>query len=144
MISEYLANKLLDHGLGKTAYTFPAAPYLGLSKGPPVFQTATVATEVSTTGTGYERVQVEWEAADDGITFNDNEETFPTPTGGTAWSTEADPITHWFLVDSTLEGSGNWLYAGKLECPLVIGATDPGPVVKPRALMISLRGQLDS
>lgn len=142
MISEYLANKLLDHALGETEYTFPAAPFLALSKGCPVFQTATVATEVAT-GSGYARVQVAMEAADDGITYIDDRVAFPDASGGD-WADEDDPITHWFLVDSTSEGGGNWLFAGRLECPITVVDGDAGPVVKDRAIMISLRGQLDS
>lgn len=140
MISEYLANELLDAVLNGSAYSTPANVYLCLSKGPPVFQTADVATEV--TGAGYARKEITFPAAADGIDMNDNKITFDNATAD--WSTEADPITHWFIADSDTEGSASWLFAGKLECPLVVSNGDPGPIVYQKAIMVSLRGQLDS
>ena len=141
MISEYLANALLNAVLDGSAYSSPTNVHLGLSKGPPVFQTATVATEVS--GGAYARQQMSFATADDGIDLNDTKLTFPNASGAD-WSTEADPITHWFIADGTTEGADNWLFAGKLECPLVVSDGDAGPVVYQKAIMVSLRGQLDS
>ena len=138
MISAYLANALLDHILKNTAYTSPAVVYIGLSKKPLVFQTATPGDEVS--GGAYARQAFAVDAAENGIDWNNAKITFPNATAD--WSTAAAPITHGFVADAS--SAGNWLFSWKLECPLVVSNGDPGPVVNQRGVHIGLRGQYNS
>ena len=112
--SDYLENKLLDHQLGKTAYTMPTA-YVGLYTTTP--SDAGGGTEV--TGGSYVRKSTagaDWNAAASGSTANANAITFITATG--SWGT----VTHFGIFDAST--AGNLLRWAALTTPKTIGNGD--------------------
>lgn len=120
-VSEYLANKLLDHVFKNTAYTAPATVYVGLYKALPLFNTATPGSEVS--GGSYARKAITFgTGADDGMILSTAKVTFPTPTAD--WATAAAPCVCAIVLDALTDG--NWLIASDL-CPLIVlnGASAP-------------------
>lgn len=108
--STYLANKLLDHADGKTAFTQPTL-YVALATNTPSLDgTTTVAAEP--TGGGYARVQVagaNWNAATGGSVSNTGAITFPTASAD--WSAQANFVTG-VLFDAA--SGGNMLGYGTL------------------------------
>lgn len=113
-MTNYLANKVLDHTLATTAYTMPTTVYAALFTAAP--SVAGGGTEA--TGNAYARVAASFGAAANEDASNDVAVTFPTPAGGD-WGT----ITHWGLFDA-LTG-GNMLYQNPLTTSKVTGAGDP-------------------
>ena len=102
-ISTYLANKLLDHQVGKTSYTMPTV-YVGLSSTTPT-ATGTNVTEPSSGS--YARVATSgttWNAASAGSLTNATGIAFPTATGD--WLSAAN-LTHAVLYDAS--SGGNFL-----------------------------------
>jgi hypothetical protein len=102
-ISAYLAGAWLSHVLRNTQFNTPGASvYVALYNTGP--------TEVSTSGTAYERVACAgtsaWDApgATDGATENTAAITFPTPTA--SWG----ELTHFGILDGGMEGSDNLLF----------------------------------
>lgn len=101
-------NKLIDHQLGKTAYTMPTV-YVALSSTTPVIA-GTGVTEPS--GGGYARVATSgatWSAAAGGTTSNAAAITFPTATAD--WASGAN-LTYGLLYDAPT--AGNFLGFGVL------------------------------
>ncbi len=97
----YLANKLIDHQLGKTSYTMPTV-YVGLSSTTPALA-GTGATEPS--GGSYARVATSgatWSAAASGATSNAAVITFPTASAD--WSSAAN-MTYGILYDASSAGN---------------------------------------
>lgn len=106
--SLYLSNKLLDHQVGKTAFTMPTV-YVALSSTTPNIN-GTGVTEPS--GGAYARVATTgatWNAAAAGTTSNALSITFPAATAD--WSAGANQ-THGILYDAPT--SGNMLGFGAL------------------------------
>lgn len=104
----YLANKLLDHQLGKTAFTLPTV-YVGLSSTTPALA-GTGATEPS--GGSYARVTTSgatWNAGASGATSNAAAITFPTASAD--WVSAAN-LTYGILYDAA--SAGNMLGYGVL------------------------------
>jgi hypothetical protein len=108
--SDYLENKLLDHTLRNTAYTPPAAVYLGLYSGAPT--DAGGGTELS--GFGYAR---------QAITFGD-----PAAAGAIANTVQVAFIangddwaqaTHFGIFDAA--SGGNLLFWDPLDAPVTVG-----------------------
>lgn len=100
-ISTYLANKLLDHQVGKTAYTMPAV-YVGLSSTTPTVAGANV-TEPS--GGAYARVATvgtDWAAAAAHANSNAAAITFPQATAD--WVAGAN-LTHFVFYDAATLGN---------------------------------------
>ena len=114
-ISTYLADKLLDHSLGTTAYTMPTV-WCALFTTDPTMPAGTGAVEVS--GGSYARVQVSTHmtAASAGSTDNSAILTWPTATA--AWGT----ILGLGLYDASTVG--NLLAAGPLATSKVVGSGD--------------------
>lgn len=115
--STYLANALLDHIFGNTAYTQPTI-YVGAA-------TATIldsdgGADVSEpVGNGYTRKACSaWDAVVDGATENTNMVSFDTATG--AWGT----LTDLFLADSVTVGAGNILMYGTMTTTRNINTGD--------------------
>lgn len=107
-ISTYLANKLLDHQVGKASYTMPTV-YVGLSSTTPTAGGSNI-TEPSTGS--YARVTTaagDWSSASAGATTTLNTLTFPTATAD--WVSGAD-LTHGVLFDAPT--GGNMLSFGAL------------------------------
>lgn len=107
--STYLANKLLDHQLGKTAYTMPTV-YVALSSTTPTTAGANV-TEPSTGS--YARVATSaatWNAASAGSSTNALAITFLTATGD--WVGGSN-LTYGVLYDASI--AGNMLGFGALS-----------------------------
>lgn len=99
--STYLANKLLDHQVGKTAYTMPTV-YVGLSSTTP----AVGGTGVTEPSAGsYARVTTSaatWATAASGATSNAAAITFPTATAD--WVSGSN-LTYGLLYDAATGGN---------------------------------------
>lgn len=119
-----MESKLLDHQVGKTAYTMPTV-YIALYTAAPSDPGG--GTEV--TGGSYARKQTagaDWNAASAGSTSNANTLTFVTATG--SWGT----VTHFGLFDAST--SGNLLRWAALGASKTIASGDsaafaPGALV---------------
>lgn len=112
--SDFLENKLLDHQVGKTAYTMPSV-WVGLFTAAP--SDAGGGTEVS--GGAYARkstVGADWAAATGGSTSNATVITFVTASG--SWGT----VTHFGLFDAA--SAGNLLRWAALTTSKTVGAGD--------------------
>ena len=112
-LTNYLENKLIDHFLGTTSYTMPAAVYVGLFTVTP--GEAAGGTEV--TGGSYARQAATFTAASSGATSNDTNIDF---TGMPAATTVAIGI-----FDAST--SGNMLLYGSLT---VNKTTDAGDTLR--------------
>lgn len=112
-LTNYLENKLIDHFLGTTSYTMPAAVYVGLFTVTP--GEAGGGTEV--TGGSYARQAATFTAASSGATSNDTNIDF---TGMPAATTVAIGI-----FDAST--SGNMLLYGSLT---VNKTTDAGDTLR--------------
>ena len=108
-LSYYLTDNLINHFLGKTAYTEPTV-YLGLSSTTPTVS-GTNITEPS--GGSYARVATSgatWNSAASGSTTNASTITWPTATAD--WLSQA-PLTDVVLYDAAT--SGNFLGFGVMS-----------------------------
>ena len=110
----YLKNKLLDHAVGKTAFTKPDAVYLAAFVGDP----EGAGTEVTAnTTTDYIRKVITWgTAADAGAISNTAEVDFGV--AGSAWGT----LTHLAIYDA--ESSGNRLWSDEMSASKTIAEGD--------------------
>lgn len=108
--SNYLENKILDHSLGLTTYTKPAAVYLALFTSDPG-ETGS-GTEVSTGG--YARQAIVFSAASGGATSNTSSLTFTA--SGSGFGT----VTHLAIYDAIT--GGNLLYYSSVGTPRTIAA----------------------
>lgn len=112
--STYLSNKVLDHTVGKAAYSMPTA-YVGLYTAAPT--DAGGGTEV--TGGSYSRKSTsasDWSSAASGATSNANTITFVSATA--SWGT----VTHFGLFDAA--SGGNLLWWGALTASKSIANGD--------------------
>lgn len=99
--SNYLRNKVLEHSVGKTAYTLPTV-YVALSTTTPAAD-GTGVTEPS--GGSYARVVTagtDWATASAGSITNANAITFPTATAD--WASAAN-FTYGVLYDAATAGN---------------------------------------
>lgn len=114
-ISTYLADKLLDHMLGKTAYAEPTV-YVGLYTTVPTMPAGTGGTEVS--GGSYARVELTGNtaAAASGSAASSADLNFATATA--SWGT----IAGIGLFDAAT--AGNLLWAGPLTASKAVGSGD--------------------
>lgn len=106
--SNYAEAALVDHILGKTAYTMPTAYVALCTAAPTDTDTGTTITEANYTS--YARVSTagsDWNAYTGGSADNANDITFPKCTGGT------NTITHFAIVDAS--SAGNLLLYGSLS-----------------------------
>jgi hypothetical protein len=111
-MSNYLENALINVTLRATAYTAPAAVYVGLYTTDPT--DANTGTEVS--GGSYARTAVTFGAPSNGVTTNSGAVTFPTATG--TWGTVG-----WIgILDAAT--SGNLLYHTPLTASKSITSGD--------------------
>jgi hypothetical protein len=118
--SNYLENKILEHIIGKTAYTMPTA-YLALCTADPTDAgTGASMNEVSNSN-GYARVATsgaDWGAAASGAIANAVEKSFSEASG--SWGTP----THFAILDSGTYGAGNMLVHGSITTPKAIASGD--------------------
>ena len=113
-IATYLANAVLDHIFGNTAYTPATVLCVGLSGANPT-DDGTGNAEHS--GDAYARVTHNvWDASSGGATENDGAITFPQASA--AWGT----MTHFAMWDATTVG--NMLFYGALDNARNIGQND--------------------
>lgn len=114
----YLDNAVLNHVLrgnvGGTAFTQPAAIYIGLFTAAPTAGGG--GTEVVSTSTGYARQQVTFSAASAGSSFNTNDIVFPKSTA--AWGT----VNSFALFDAAT--NGNMLYYGPLSASVNVDSAN--------------------
>ena len=111
----YAENKILDHIVGKTAFTMPTA-YIALSTADPT-DAGTGLAEPS--GNNYSRKQTagaDWNAAASGSIANATDQSFPEASG--SWGT----ITHFAIFDAA--SAGNMLAHGSLSASKAVGAGD--------------------
>ncbi len=97
-LSDYAENKILDHLMGKAAYTMPTV-YVALSTADPLDTGAGVA---EPSGNGYARqatAGADWNAAASGAIDNANAIAFAQATG--SWGT----LTHFALYDALTGGN---------------------------------------
>lgn len=111
--SDYLENKLLDHALATTAYTAPAAVYVGLHTGSPLDDNSG-ANEVS--GGSYARQSASFAAASAGSAATNATITFPAATAN--WGT----ISHISIYDAST--AGNLLFHGAVTTSKTIESGD--------------------
>jgi hypothetical protein len=117
--SNFLENKVLDHTLGGTAYSQPAALYLGLFKNDSTnaaanLEAGTLTDEVS--GGSYARKAITFNAASGGSADNSNTVTFDTATAD--WGT----ITHIAVMDAA--SAGNVVYWAAVSTTKLIESGD--------------------
>ena len=111
-LSDYAENKILDHILGTSAYTFPSQAYLGLSTGS--FGEDNSGTELS--GNNYSRVAINFDAASGGTTDNSAAVEFAAATG--SWGA----VSHFGIFDAA--SSGNLLIHGAFSSSKTIASGD--------------------
>jgi hypothetical protein len=111
-ISNFLENAIINATLRNTAYTSPAAVYVGLYTSDP--GEGNTGTEVS--GGSYARTAVTFGSPSNGVSTNSASVTFPTATG--TWGT----VTHVGILDATT--SGNLLYYTALDASKSIASGD--------------------
>ncbi len=111
-MSNYLENALINATLRNTAYTSPAAVYVGLYTSDP--GEGNTGTEVS--GGSYARTAVTFGSPSNGVSTNSASVTFPTATG--TWGT----VTHVGILDAST--SGNLLYYTALDASKSIASGD--------------------
>lgn len=114
--SNYLENKMLDHALGTTAFTQPTNQYLALHTADPT--DAGSGAELSTSGTGYARIAVDFNAASGGTATGPTSAKEFTNSSGSSWT----QVTHFGIWDAS--SSGNLLYHGALTTAKTIAAGD--------------------
>jgi len=114
-MTSYLKNKLLDHSVGKTAYTKPDAVYLAAFVGDP--ETTNGAEVAANTTTDYIRKVITWgTAADAGAISNTAEVNFGV--AGSAWGT----ISHLAIFDA--EAAGNRLWSDEMSASKTVAEGD--------------------
>jgi hypothetical protein len=122
--SDYLEGELIKHIFRTGSFAKPTVLAVGLFTSAP--SDAGGGTEVSSSGTGYARAQLNpadanWTApaGGNGLTDNAAAITFPTPSG--AWG----QVTHYGIFDAA--SGGNLLIHGVLTQPKTINNGDPAP-----------------
>ena len=111
-MSDYLENKFLDHFLGTTSTSAPAAVYLSLHTTSPTDDGS--GAELS--GDGYTRQAISFGSASSSVASNDAAVEFSAATGD--WGT----ITHIGVWDAST--SGNLLFHGALTTSKTIATGD--------------------
>ena len=111
-MSDYLENKFLDHFLGTTSTSAPAAVYLSLHTTSPTADGS--GAELS--GSGYTRQAISFGSASSSVASNDAAVEFSAATGD--WGT----ITHIGVWDAST--SGNLLFHGALTASKTIATGD--------------------
>ena len=120
--SDYLENKVLDHALGKTAFTMPTTVAMALCTSIPT-DASTGTTIVEATYTGYARKAIaasDLNAAASGTTTNANAITFAACSGGTS------TIIGFAICDATTVG--NVLYWGTVTSKVIDISNTPATV----------------
>lgn len=125
----YLQKKLLDHAMGKAAFSMPAAVYLALLTADPG-EAGSLAGEV--TGGSYARVELtsRMDAAilGTGVSSNNTAVTFATPSAD--WGT----ITHLAICDAA--SGGNALFHGPLTSSQVVSNGSVAPSFADRLITV--------
>lgn len=116
--STYLENSLVNHVLRNTAYTPPAALYVGLFTSTATLaelEAGTLTNEVAAGGNAYARQPVTFAAPVDGATSN---------SAALTW-TNMPSVTVGYLAVLDALTAGNVLIYGALGAPKVVNAGDP-------------------
>lgn len=124
-VSDYAELKILEHAMGKTAWTKPTNVYLALFTSDPGDDAS--GSEVS--GGSYARRVISWGAAAAGQIANDAQIEFPVATA--SWGT----VTHVGIFDAS--AAGNLLWHGAVSASKTID-TDDQYVVQVGDLTVSL------
>lgn len=103
--SAYLRTRLVKHALAITSFTMPTNTYLALMTTDPTV--ANTGTEV--VGGSYSRKLISWGTEANGNVPNNSLLSFT--------NMPATTVTHWAIYDAST--SGNLLYFGKFEIPIV-------------------------
>jgi hypothetical protein len=113
--SDYLENKILDHCLGKTAFTMPTTVAMALCTVVPT-DASTGASITEATYTGYARKAIagaDLNAASSGTSTNANAIIFNACSGSTS------TIIGFAICDSSSTGAGNVLYWGTTSSKVI-------------------------
>ena len=120
-ISEYASKKLLDHLVGKAAYTMPTDVYVALFNGDPLGAGTELAVPPATDYARELMADTDWVAAAFASPVTTSESATDTDFGvaGSAWGT-----VDYFAVYDTLTG-GNMLFSAPLTASRNIQLNDP-------------------
>lgn len=105
-------NKVLDHIVGKTAFTLPTTVAITLATADPTDAGTGASHNEVANANGYARkdtVGADWNAAAAGAIDNANALAFPEATG--SWGT----VTHFTGCDSATYGAGDMLWHGSIS-----------------------------
>lgn len=118
-MTDYLEKKLLDHTLGKTAFTMPVTTYLSLHTASPT-DTGSHASEISTTSSAYARQSITsiMNATNATTGVSDNSSTITFGPAISDWGT----ITHVGVEDASTVG--NQLLWGAMTSSRLISTGD--------------------
>lgn len=129
--SHYLANKQLDHCMGRASFTMPTQVYAALCKTAPT-KTSTGSTIQEVTYTGYARVQVpaaSLNPASGGVMTNNADIEWPDVQGG------SDNAAAVAFLDAA--SGGNMLYYDPDVGIIAISTTQTPPVIRAGSLTIT-------
>lgn len=129
--SQFLANKVLDHTMGRAAYTMPTAVYAALLTVAPS-KTSTGATITEANYTGYARVQVpaaSLNAASGGSMTNSADITWPDVQGG------ASTVVAVAFLDAA--SGGNVLHYDSDVGTVQVSTTQTPPVIRAGSLTLT-------
>jgi hypothetical protein len=142
-LSDFAENKLIDHVFRSSSYTKPTGLWLALFTVAP--SDAGGGTEVSTSGTGYGRVQhgpsdTAWKSTN-GTTSGDSTGTGGQTTNATA-ITFGSPTASWGTIQAfglfDAETGGNLLVHGSLSTPKVVNNGDNAPEFQANSVTFTL------
>jgi len=112
-MSDYLEDAFLDHFLGTSSTSAPAAVYIGLHTADPT--DAGTGAEVS--GNGYARQAITFASAASGSISNNAAVEFPAATTS-SWGS----VSHWAIYDAST--GGNQLFHGSFDTAKTIAVGD--------------------
>lgn len=120
-LSDTTELKLLEHLIGKNAWTMPAVVAVALATANPADPASGTSFNEVPNSNNYSRVTTsgaDWESAAAGAIQNQNAITFPQASG--SWGT----VTHFAIVTSATWGQGEILAYGALGASKAVGAND--------------------
>lgn len=137
-MSQFLMPAIINHSMGKTAYTMPSTVGMALCTAAPT-STSTGASITEAAYTGYTEEAVAASSlnsatsATPSVMTNSSAITFPNCTGGTS------TLLGFVIKDSTTIGSGDCLWYGTLTST-TISTTQTPPTVASGSLSLQLTG----
>jgi hypothetical protein len=118
--ADYAEDKILDHAVGKAAFTMPTI-YIALCTADPTDAATGASCNEVANANNYSRKSTagsDWNSASGGAIDTAEDLTFAT--AGGSWGT----MTHFVLVDSPTYGQGNVIAHGALSASKTVGDGD--------------------